>query len=68
MYTPDAIGTPGAANATKVLLLGSGELGREVTIALQRLGVEVHAVDRYTGAPAQRVADFQYTIDMTDPQ
>ncbi|MDN6619530.1 MAG: formate-dependent phosphoribosylglycinamide formyltransferase [Corynebacterium variabile] len=68
MYTPDAIGTPGAANATKVLLLGSGELGREVTIALQRLGVEVHAVDRYTGAPAQRVADLQYTIDMTDPQ
>ncbi|WP_066586743.1 formate-dependent phosphoribosylglycinamide formyltransferase [Corynebacterium provencense] len=68
MYTPDAIGTPGAANATKVLLLGSGELGREVTVALQRLGVEVHAVDRYAGAPAQRVADFHYTVDMTDPQ
>lgn len=68
MYTPDAIGTPGAANATKVLLLGSGELGREVTIALQRLGVEVHAVDRYTGAPAQRIADAHYTVDMSDPQ
>ncbi len=68
MYTPDAIGTPNSPNATKVLLLGSGELGREVTIALQRLGVEVHAVDRYEGAPAQRVADHHYTIDMTDPQ
>lgn len=68
MHTPDAIGTPGAANATKVLLLGSGELGREVTIALQRLGVEVHAVDRYTGAPAQRIADFHHTVDMTDPR
>lgn len=67
MYTPVAIGTPGAANATKVLLLGSGELGREVTIALQRLGVEVHAVDRYRGAPAQRTADYSYTVDMTDP-
>lgn len=68
VYTPDAIGTPGAANATKVLLLGSGELGREVTIALQRLGVEVHAVDRYDGAPAQRIADHHYTVDMTDPR
>jgi phosphoribosylglycinamide formyltransferase 2 len=68
MHTPDAIGTPNSSTATKVLLLGSGELGREVTIALQRLGVEVHAVDRYEGAPAQRVADHRYTIDMTDPR
>ncbi|MGO3363356.1 MAG: formate-dependent phosphoribosylglycinamide formyltransferase [Corynebacterium sp.] len=67
MYTPDVIGTPLAPNATKVLLLGSGELGREVTIALQRYGVEVHAVDRYEGAPAHHVANASYTIDMADP-
>ncbi|MDN5683004.1 formate-dependent phosphoribosylglycinamide formyltransferase [Corynebacterium glyciniphilum] len=67
MYTPDVIGTPLAPNATKVLLLGSGELGREVTIALQRYGVEVHAADRYEGAPAHHVADVHHTIDMTDP-
>lgn len=66
MYTPDVIGTPLAHNATRVLLLGSGELGREVTIALQRYGVEVHAADRYEGAPAHHVADRHYTIDMTD--
>ncbi|HIW92121.1 MAG TPA: formate-dependent phosphoribosylglycinamide formyltransferase [Candidatus Corynebacterium avicola] len=67
MYTPDVIGTPLAPNATKVLLLGSGELGREVTIALQRYGVEVHAADRYQGAPAHQVAHAAYTLDMTDP-
>ena len=66
MYTPDVIGTPLAPNATKVLLLGSGELGREVTIALQRYGVEVHAADRYQGAPAHHVAHAAYTLDMTD--
>ncbi|RAV34205.1 formate-dependent phosphoribosylglycinamide formyltransferase [Corynebacterium heidelbergense] len=67
MYTPDAIGTPGTSSACRVLLLGSGELGREVTIALQRLGVEVHAADRYAGAPAHHVANFAHTLDMTDP-
>lgn len=66
MYTPDALGTPFSDNATKVLLLGSGELGREVTIALQRLGVEVHAADRYADAPAHHVASESHVIDMTD--
>ena len=49
------------------MLLGSGELGKEVAIAFQRLGVEVHAVDRYDGAPAHHVSQFHYVIDMTDP-
>jgi phosphoribosylglycinamide formyltransferase 2 len=56
-----------SANATKVMLLGSGELGKEVVIALMRLGVETIAVDRYADAPAQQVAHRSYTIDMTDP-
>lgn len=60
------IGTPLSANATKVMLLGSGELGKEVVIALQRLGVEVIAVDRYEHAPGHQVAHHAYTIDMTD--
>lgn len=60
------IGTPLSANATKVMLLGSGELGKEVIIALQRLGVEVIAVDRYEHAPGHQVAHHAYTIDMTD--
>ncbi len=60
------IGTPLSANATKVMLLGSGELGKEVIIALQRLGVEVIAVDRYENAPGHQVAHHTYTIDMTD--
>lgn len=60
------IGTPLSANATKVMLLGSGELGKEVIIALQRLGVEVIAVDRYAHAPGHQVAHHAYTIDMTD--
>ena len=67
VYTPDAIGTPLSPSATKVMLLGSGELGKEVAIALQRLGVEVHAVDRYDGAPAHHVAQYHYVLDMTDP-
>ena len=54
--TVDRFGTPGTPTATRVMLLGSGELGKEVTIALQRLGVEVIAVDRYDGAPAHQVA------------
>lgn len=51
------IGTPFSITATKVLLLGSGELGKEVAIELQRLGVEVVACDRYANAPAMQVAD-----------
>jgi phosphoribosylglycinamide formyltransferase 2 len=62
------IGTPLSPNATRVMLLGSGELGKEVIIALQRLGVEVIAVDRYEHAPGQQVAHRAYTIDMTDDQ
>jgi predicted dinucleotide-binding enzyme len=50
------LGTPLSPTALKVMLLGSGELGKEVAIELQRLGVEVIAVDRYAGAPAQQVA------------
>lgn len=60
------IGTPLAPNATKVMLLGSGELGKEVVIELQRLGVETIAVDRYADAPAQQVAHRAHVIDMTD--
>ena len=60
------IGTPLSPNSTRVMLLGSGELGKEVIIALQRLGVEVIAVDRYENAPGQQVAHRAYTIDMTD--
>ena len=60
------IGTPLSPSATKVMLLGSGELGKEVIIALQRFGVEVIAVDRYQNAPGQQVAHRAYTIDMTD--
>ncbi|MGB8404153.1 MAG: formate-dependent phosphoribosylglycinamide formyltransferase [Mycobacterium sp.] len=61
------IGTPLSPNATKVMLLGSGELGREVLIALQRLGVETIAVDRYENAPGQQVAHHSRTVAMTDP-
>lgn len=61
------IGTPLARNATKVMLLGSGELGKELVISLQRYGVEVIAVDRYAGAPAQQLAHRSYVIEMTDP-
>jgi phosphoribosylglycinamide formyltransferase 2 len=60
------IGTPLSPAATKVMLLGAGELGKEVVIELQRLGVEVIAVDRYANAPAQQVAHRSYVIDMTD--
>ena len=61
------IGTPLSPRATKVMLLGSGELGREVLIALQRLGVETIAVDRYDNAPGQQVAHHSRTITMSDP-
>ncbi len=60
------LGTPLAANATRVMLLGAGELGKEVIIALQRLGVETIAVDRYPNAPGQQVAHRAHVIDMTD--
>ncbi len=62
------LGTPLTPHATKVLLLGSGELGKEVLIALQRLGVETIAVDRYDNAPGQQVAHHARTITMSDPQ
>ncbi|MGH1371084.1 MAG: formate-dependent phosphoribosylglycinamide formyltransferase [Cellvibrionaceae bacterium] len=60
------IGTPFSSTATKVLLCGSGELGKEVAIELQRLGVEVIACDRYDKAPAMQVADRSYTLSMLD--
>jgi phosphoribosylglycinamide formyltransferase 2 len=59
-------GTPLSPAAIKVMLLGSGELGKEVVIELQRLGVETIAVDRYAGAPAAQVAHRAHVIDMTD--
>ena len=60
------IGTPLSPSATKVLMLGSGELGKEVVIELQRLGVEVIAVDRYENAPAMQVAHRSHTVSMLD--
>jgi phosphoribosylglycinamide formyltransferase 2 len=60
------IGTPFSATATRVLLCGSGELGKEVVIELQRLGCEVIACDRYPNAPAMQVADRSHTFSMLD--
>ncbi|MBI3571040.1 MAG: formate-dependent phosphoribosylglycinamide formyltransferase [Gammaproteobacteria bacterium] len=60
------IGTPLSPGATRVMLLGSGELGKEVIIALQRLGVEVIAVDRYANAPGHQVAHRAHVINMAD--
>jgi len=60
------LGTPLSDNATKVMLLGSGELGKEVIIALQRFGVEVIAVDRYKNAPGHQVAQRAYVINMAN--
>ena len=60
------IGTPLSPSAVRVMFLGGGELGKEVVIALQRLGVEVIAVDRYADAPGQQVAHRAHVIDMTD--
>ena len=62
------IGTPLSKTATRVMLLGSGELGKELAISLQRLGVEVIAVDRYANAPAMQVAHRRHVIDMLDGQ
>ncbi len=65
-FSPAALGTPLSPQATKVMLLGSGELGKEVLIALQRLGVETVAVDRYENAPGQQVAHHARTITMSN--
>jgi phosphoribosylglycinamide formyltransferase 2 len=62
-----ALGTPLSPSATRVLLLGAGELGKEVIIALQRLGVEVFAADRYANAPGHQVAHRAFVLDMADP-
>jgi phosphoribosylglycinamide formyltransferase 2 len=61
-----SIGTPLSNTATRMLLLGAGELGKEVAIEAQRLGIEVIAVDRYSNAPAMQVAHRAYVIDMLD--
>ena len=61
------IGTPLSPNALRVMLLGSGELGKEVIIAFQRLGIEVIAVDRYENAPGHQVAHRAHVIDMANP-
>jgi len=66
MAKPVSIGTPKSAHATRVLMLGSGELGKEVVIELQRFGVEVIACDRYADAPAMQVAHRSHVIDMLD--
>src|SRR5471030_3478486 len=60
------IGTPLSSTATRVLLCGCGELGKEVVIELQRLGVEVIAVDRYADAPAMQVAHRSHVVNMLD--
>ncbi len=67
---PDSvrIGTPLTPGATRVMLLGAGELGKEVIIAFQRLGVEIIAVDRYDNAPGHQVAHHAFTIDMSNPE
>src|SRR5512145_3316556 len=62
------LGTPLSPHAFRVLLLGSGELGKEVAIALQRFGVEVIAADRYANAPAHQVAHRSHVLNMADPQ
>ena len=62
------LGTPGSPTALRVMLLGSGELGKEVIMALQRFGVEVIAVDRYAHAPGQQVAHRAHVVAMTDKE
>src|SRR5262245_64149908 len=63
---PISIGTPLSPHATRVVLLGAGELGKEVVIELQRFGVEVIACDRYADAPAMQVAHRSCVVDMLD--
>lgn len=67
LQEPVVLGTPLTDGATRVLLLGSGELGKEVAIELQRFGVEVIAADRYDNAPAMQVAHRCHTLNMVDP-
>jgi len=67
MSDEPVLGTPLSEDAFRVLLLGSGELGKEVAIELQRLGVEVIAADRYDDAPAMQVAHRAHTLNMLDP-
>ena len=62
------LGTPLSPSATRLLMLGAGELGKEVVIEAQRLGVEVIAADRYPNAPAMQVAHRSHVLDMLDPQ
>jgi phosphoribosylglycinamide formyltransferase 2 len=66
MPTDVRIATAGFSGSTRLLLLGAGELGKEVAIEAQRLGIEVIAVDRYAGAPAMQIAHRSHVIDMTD--
>jgi phosphoribosylglycinamide formyltransferase 2 len=66
MFTPGKLGTPLTSGATRVLFLGSGELGKEVVIELQRLGCEVIACDRYQDAPAMQVAHRSHVFPMLD--
>ena len=61
------IGTPFTTTAKRALLCGSGELGKEVVIELQRLGIEVIALDSYANAPAMQVADRSHVLNMLDP-
>ena len=61
-----SVGTPLSPSATRVMLLGSGELGKEVVIELQRLGVEVIVVDRYANSPAMQVAHRSHVVNMLD--
>src|SRR6267378_2975767 len=63
---PIQLGTPLTSSAIKVMMLGSGELGKEVVIEFQRFGVEVIAVDRYDHAPAMQVAHRSYALSMLD--
>ena len=67
LATPLRLGTPLGPSAVRVLLLGAGELGKEVVIALQRLGVEVIAADRYANAPGHQVAHRAHVLNMADP-
>ena len=62
------IGTPYSASAKRALILGSGELGKELTLELSRLGVEVTACDRYANAPAMQVAHHSRVFDMLNPE
>jgi phosphoribosylglycinamide formyltransferase 2 len=66
MFKPGSFAPPLSPHATRVLLLGSGEIGKEVAIELQRLGCEVVACDRYAGAPAMQVAHRSHVFSMLD--